>query len=172
MPTCSDIINDIIQREGGFVDHPDDRGGPTMYGITLQTLSLFRDRVCTVEELQSMSMDEARMIYQDRYIRIPGFWQIGHPRLLALVVDMGVHHGVDGAVRMIQEALKVNVDGIFGPKTLEAVNAMDWMTVYVLLLARRGDKIGNILDHDHSQVVFAKGWIKRDITDWLRAIAR
>jgi hypothetical protein len=28
------LIDEVISREGGYVDHPADRGGPTMFGIT------------------------------------------------------------------------------------------------------------------------------------------
>jgi hypothetical protein len=28
------LVDALIEREGGFVDHPDDKGGPTCFGIT------------------------------------------------------------------------------------------------------------------------------------------
>ena len=42
-----DLISDIIRREGGYVNHPDDRGGPTNYGITQATLSEWRRQPVT-----------------------------------------------------------------------------------------------------------------------------
>ena len=32
--TIDEFIDDVIAREGGYVDHPADRGGPTRWGIT------------------------------------------------------------------------------------------------------------------------------------------
>ncbi|HET9352640.1 MAG TPA: glycosyl hydrolase 108 family protein, partial [Sphingomicrobium sp.] len=29
-----DLIDELIEREGGYVNHPADRGGPTRFGIT------------------------------------------------------------------------------------------------------------------------------------------
>lgn len=39
MKTVDEMIDAIIRREGGYVNHPADRGGPTRYGITMATLS-------------------------------------------------------------------------------------------------------------------------------------
>ena len=34
--TVDQMIDDILRREGGYVNHPADKGGPTKYGITLK----------------------------------------------------------------------------------------------------------------------------------------
>jgi len=39
---AANVIYDLIEREGGFSNHPADKGGPTKYGITQQTLSEWR----------------------------------------------------------------------------------------------------------------------------------
>ena len=45
-------ISEVLLTEGGYVDHPDDRGGPTNYGITQKTLSDFLGHEATKEEVQ------------------------------------------------------------------------------------------------------------------------
>ena len=44
-------IATIIEREGGFVDNPSDKGGATKYGVTLNTLSEYMGKECTVDDL-------------------------------------------------------------------------------------------------------------------------
>ena len=41
--TAQKIIDGIIKREGGYVNNPTDRGGPTKFGITLTTLGVWRE---------------------------------------------------------------------------------------------------------------------------------
>jgi len=69
------LIDDIIRREGGFVNHPADRGGPTKYGITAKTLGNWRQLgwLATSDEVATLTESEAREIYRHRYILAPGF---------------------------------------------------------------------------------------------------
>ena len=71
--TDTAIIDAILRREGGFVDHPADQGGPTKYGVTQRTLKQYRGRSVTVGDLRDLGESEARLIYQRLYITGPGF---------------------------------------------------------------------------------------------------
>ena len=64
------ILDEIIRREGGYVNHPADRGGPTNFGITAQTLGSWRKlgRPATAAEVQALTETEARAIYRQQYI--------------------------------------------------------------------------------------------------------
>lgn len=119
--TDAAIISDLIAREGGYVDNPDDRGGPTNMGITLATLASWRGRICTAAEVQSLTVDEAAQIYEKRYIQDPGFGQIVNDKLRVLLIDTGVNSGPDQAVKMLQRGLGLTQDGILGPLTLSVL---------------------------------------------------
>ena len=69
------IIDDVIRREGGYVNHASDRGGPTNWGITARALGDWRGlgRVASAEEVNGLTVAEARTIYMDRYVYRPGF---------------------------------------------------------------------------------------------------
>ena len=158
---ATQILDDIIRREGGFVDHPADRGGPTKYGITQRTLSEWLKREATREDVESLTEPAARSIYFDLYLREPRFNQIEDERLRALVVDSGVNHGVRRAAKWLQRAAGVADDGIVGPRTLAAVNGSDSAALYRKVLAQRAIFYGKIITNDPSQAVFAHGWMRR-----------
>ena len=154
-------IEGILRREGGYVDHPADRGGPTKYGITLRTLSRWRGSRAIPEDVRALTKGQARRIYRHLYIEKPGFDRIDDSRLRTLVVDCGVHHGVSKAARWLQRAVGVKADGRVGPVTLGAVNAAPPKAVRCRLLASRSISFGAIITADPSQAAFARGWMRR-----------
>lgn len=155
------LMDEIIQREGGFVYHAEDLGGPTKYGITQATLSAWLGKPVGVEAVKNLTEKEARWIYNALYITRPGFHKIEYGPLQALMVDCGVHHGVRRAIKWLQHAVKVKEDGIIGPVTLKAVNAAYGPALYRAVLARRLQFFGAILRRNPKQVVFAHGWLNR-----------
>lgn len=168
--TDDDIIRDILAREGGYVDRPEDRGGPTKYGITLATLSGWRKRQVTAADVQALTEAEAWDIYRHRYIGEPGFATLGDVRLRALLVDSGVHSGPKNAVRFLQRALGVPADGVLGPVTRAAIWQVEprklWLTVFAERLQFIGRLISNDLtDADRDGIPdnaeFAAGWLNR-----------
>ena len=159
--TDTAIIDHILRREGGFVDHPADQGGSTNYGITQRTLKQYRGRPVTVGELRALEEGETRLIYERLYIRGPGFDRIRSRRLRALVIDCAVNHGPSRAARWLQAAVGTRVDGVFGPLTLAAANAAEEETLYKRVLAQRCRFYGQIIARDPSQAAFAAGWAAR-----------
>jgi len=155
------IADAIIQREGGFTDHPNDRGGATKYGITLRTLEWWRKRPVTVEDVKNLSLDEAREIYIAMYIKAPGFDKVPESMLQLQLVDFGVNSGPGAAILNLQEILGVPADGKLGPRTLEALSQADLNKVNIALLKRRLMMIARIVKRDNKQVAFLMGWIKR-----------
>ena len=151
----------VLAHEGGFVDHPDDRGGATRYGITEGTLYRARQDLGDLpSDVRDLSRDEARRIYADLY------WtpSLAHalPWPASYVhMDAAVQHGVGRAVRFLQAALGVTVDGRVGPETRGATQAVrDWRPVTADMLTRRSLYYIRILA-DRSQASFARGWANR-----------
>jgi len=107
------ILDEVIRREGVYVNHPADRVGPTNFGITAQTLGSWRKlgHPATAAELQALTEPEARAIYRQQYTTSPGFETVTHPALLHLLVDARVHSGPKGAVQWLQAALGIAADG-------------------------------------------------------------
>lgn len=165
--TDTDIVAAVLAREGGFVDNPADTGGPTNMGVTLAALFAWRKRPVTIADLKALTRQEAAAIYQKRYIVAPGFDAISNPAMRALVVDSGVNHGPEDAVRFMQRALGgLKVDGVFGPLTRAAVNAAAPLRLYVRTCAERMREYGRLITARPADSVFAAGWSDR-VADFL-----
>ena len=166
--TIDQLIDEIILREGGLVDHPNDRGKITKYGITLKTLSGWLGKPASADAIRNLEVETARKIYLSLYVERPKFNQIVDPQLRALVADFGVHSGTATATKQLQKVLKVPADGILGPKTLEALDAADPITVYYAYFKTRVLFLIDIILSDPTQISFLKGWIGNRMMEFVR----
>ena len=133
LPTKSvrQIAEDIVAREGGFVNDPDDPGGATNHGVTINTLKqlgldLTGDGQVTVEDVRRLTRPQAVEIFVSHYFVAPKIGQLPAP-LHASVFDMYVNSGAN-AVKILQKLLirmgqDVAVDGRIGPQTIGAAAA-------------------------------------------------
>lgn len=163
-----DLIDRLLEREGGYVNHPADRGGPTNYGITQETLSRWRGKPVTAFQVQTMQKAEARQIYKDQYFDRPGFGAIADPELQEFVFDYAVNSGPAAAAKGLQTALKGmglytgGIDGGFGPQSQAAVRACrNVPELYYRTKCERYELFLRFIARDPGQSVFATGWANR-----------
>lgn len=117
---CVDIV---LAGEGGFSNHPQDPGGATNFGITQRTLQAWRRSDVSVEDVQKLTIDEARQIYQAAYWNVLNCDNL--PKGVDLVVfDFGVNAGPARSAKLLQKVVGANQDGAIGPATLAAVAVM------------------------------------------------
>ncbi|MEM9795779.1 MAG: holin-associated N-acetylmuramidase [Pseudomonadota bacterium] len=131
MLSVRSIAEDIVAREGGFVNDPDDPGGATNYGVTIHTmrrlgLDLDGDGDVDVSDVRAMTRAKAVDIFIDHYFRRVRVDRLPAP-LQASVFDMYVNAG-SNAVRILQRMLNgmgqdIAVDGAIGPMTIRAAHA-------------------------------------------------
>lgn len=129
MLTVRQIAGEIVDREGGFVNDPDDPGGATKFGVTIHTmrrlgLDLTGDGVVGVGDVRALSRSQAVDIFVTHYFERPGVAEVPAD-LQASLFDMYVNAG-GNAVKILQRMLRdmgyaVAVDGAIGPQTLAAV---------------------------------------------------
>ncbi len=164
--TVDRVIDGVLEREGGFVNDPADRGGPTKFGITQQTLALWREKPVTRADVELLTVEEARDIYRQVYVTQPGFAAaVQNERLLALVVDYAVLSGPQTAVKALQRAIGIHDDGIIGPQTVRLLAAHSGSPeVYRRLLADRIAHHCEIVLTNPSQRRFLRGWLNRCVS--------
>lgn len=130
MQTVEQIAKEIVAREGGYVNDPDDPGGATNYGVTIGTmrrlgLDLTGDGQVTAADVRALSRAQATDIFIEHYWRRPRICDLPAP-LHATVFDMYVNAG-SNAVRILQRLVRdmrieVTVDGVIGPQTIAVVD--------------------------------------------------
>lgn len=160
--TDKDIIDGILQHEGSaYTNVPGDRGGPTRYGITLKTLAAWRKVPVLPTDVQLLTEEEARAIYQHEYIIEPGFSQIADDALRVAVIDAGVNSSPKRATGWLQLALGVKVDGVLGTETIGALATTNATSVLHRFLLYRLEHLAKMCEHDPEQRKFAAGWLIR-----------
>lgn len=131
-----------------------DKGGRTQYGISEKANpEAWADGKVTEEE--------AREIYRRKYVLGPGFDKIPDFHLRAQLVDFGVNSGPALAIMKLQVILGVDVDGVLGPQTLQALSQVHPEAVSTRLVAERVKMIGRIIKKDPSQLKNINGWLDR-----------
>lgn len=156
------VIDDIIRREGStFTDRASDRGHATKFGIDLATLSAWRRKPCTAQDVADLTEDEARDIYVTDFVIGPRFNEIADASLQDLVVDFGVNSSPRTAAEALQAAVGVKVDGVIGSVTLAAVNARDARATFKRVLAARMRFEGRLITNHPDQAANAAGWANR-----------
>lgn len=177
--TPRQIAWEIVGREGGFVNDPDDPGGATKWGVTIHTmrrlkLDLDRDGDVDVEDVRALTQERAVELFLDHYFDAPRIDELPGP-LQATVFDMQVNAG-SNAIRILQRVIRqfgvnVAVDGVIGPKTLAAARKVMEIApghfVDAYGIARRDYYLG-IADRRPASRKYARrrdggkgGWIKR-----------
>lgn len=171
------LIEELIEREGGYVNDPTDRGGETMYGITLKTARAHGYQ----GEMKLLPYEMAFHIYQTTYWAPLKLDEISlqSEALTEQLFDFGINSGVAHAAKALQTTLNVmnnrqtlyvdlKADGIFGSRTLNALGK--FLThrkrkgLKVLTETVRGLRIAFCIDiavNDESQEKYQFGWISR-----------
>lgn len=163
--TDADILAAIIATEGGYVNRPDDAGGPTKYGVTIDTLASFRKCACTASDVESLTTDEAEQIYDLKYLVGPNFDQLEDIKLRYITTDSAVLFGPILATQFLQAILKQPQDGICGPKTIAAANTYpDSRYIINQMAASRVSYHCDRVVKNPSQLVFLNGWVARALT--------
>lgn len=150
-------------RKTGLANDPDDRGGLTMCGVTYATYATYcnrRNKKATTNGLRNLSyaewLDILKTMFWDRWKAD----QIENQALANILVDWVWASGITG-IKRPQRILKVEADGIVGPKTLAALNSRAPEELFAELHKDRIAHVESIVQKSPSQKKFLKGWKRR-----------
>jgi lysozyme family protein len=169
------LIESLIEREGGYVNHPADRGGPTAFGIT-EAVARANGYV---GPMKLMPREEAADIYRRLYWHRPRLDFLGEisPRIAAELFDSGVNMGPAVAITFLQRALTalnrsgrdfpdLIPDGRIGAATHEAlrrflaIRGRDGETVLLRALdALQGERYVRLAERRPANEAFLYGWL-------------
>ena len=109
-------IAGVIRREGGYVDDPDDLGGPTKFGITLDDWKQYFGVDGSAKDIENLDTTMATAMYL-KLVWTPMNLDGLPPELATVLFDQGVLRGSTTAIRTLQGVLHIMPDGHLGPAT-------------------------------------------------------
>jgi len=173
------LIDALLDREGGYVNHPADRGGPTNWGITEAVARAHGYKGA----MRALPREEAAAIYRRLYWLRPRINEVAKrsARIAAELFDTGVNMGPAVAVTFLQRALSalnrngrdypdLTPDGRIGPRTLQALDAFLELrgkggeTVLMRALdALQGERYVRLAERRPANEAFLYGWLANRI---------
>lgn len=173
----------VIDNEGGFVNHPEDAGGPTKYGVTQKTLESWRKlNYLPSLNVEEITESEAAKIYYEWYWRKMDLDQVVSDVIATALLDTGVIRGTTKAIEYAQVVLNtyipleytekrnapvqpvgLDVDGIAGEEFFRRINHPQTTDESFIRKLEEKLRHGYIqIAHDKpNQKVFLQGWLNR-----------
>ncbi|MBO1529664.1 glycoside hydrolase family 108 protein [Psychrobacter sp. F1192] len=152
MNVFDNIFDRLMKHEGGYVNHPNDPGGETMYGVTKRVAQAHG----YYGPMRSLPKSTAKAITEKSYYKAVKGDQLD--RLIAWqLTDAAYNHGNRQAVKFLQRAVGASADGLIGPRTLAAVEKMDKNDVVFLFNAERIEFYTRL----RTWQTFGRGWARR-----------
>jgi len=174
------LIEELMEREGGYVHHPADKGGATCFGITEAVARAHG----YAGPMRLLPREEAATIYKRLHWLRPRFDEIARRsvRIAAELFDSGVNMGPAVAATFLQRALTalnrggkdyldLTPDGRIGPITLHALDAFlavrgkaGGETVLLRALeALQGERYLRLAERRPANEAFLYGWLANRI---------
>lgn len=176
--TFEKAIKVVLKHEGGYVDHPNDPGGATNFGVSLRylkTLSLGLadidgDGDIDADDVRRMTLEDAQRIYKVDWWDKYKYGQLSNQTLATKVFDLAINMGASRSHKLLQAAINTTqrqqlvVDGVIGPKTIQAINNMSDRQLQNVLTAycnKAWSYYQQLITANAKLAVFKKGWRNR-----------
>jgi lysozyme family protein len=137
MSNFDKAIKLILKHEGGYVNNPNDNGGPTAFGVSLAFLKgcgdlgdFDHDGDVDIEDIKNMTVDQATLIYKTQWWDKYKYSAVTDLTIATKIFDFSVNMGSSRAHKLLQTSLnkafglKLTVDGVLGNATFSMINAV------------------------------------------------
>jgi lysozyme family protein len=159
-----DALRVVLIHEGGseFTDNPNDPGGATKYGISLrfvrgEGVDIDHDGDIDADDIKGLSAEDAEKLYASFFwapVHADNFMQ----PVAAKLFDVGVNVGTKRGAVLAQKAALAEVDGLIGPQTIRAINAMQPALFIANMERVQTDFYEAIVADRPAAVEFLEGW--------------
>jgi lysozyme family protein len=157
-------LEHLLKSEGGFTNDPrdpgnklpDGRAGCTMLGVTQASWEAFIGKRTTQEKMQQLTPEDVAPIYRKKYWDAVSGDELP-TGLDYLMFDFAVNAGPGRAIKVMQSALGVAVDGVIGRKTMQAINESDPTSLIETFSDSKMDYYRTLITFQ----TFGKGWTNR-----------
>ena len=185
MANFDKVFEHLMEIEGLYSNHKDDRGHETMYGITKATARAHGYK----GDMSSLKLEEAKYIYEHSYFNNCGFDKIQNTKIATELTEFYVNTGrhktavsfLQRSFNLLNKNINLKEDGILGDKTAQTINNYKYykslhtvMNIlqgsYYISLAEGDDKMkADLIDHEYTvgdvkAKSFIRGWIDRRIS--------
>ncbi|RRD40610.1 hypothetical protein EII29_01320 [Leptotrichia sp. OH3620_COT-345] len=157
------IFKYLIDVEGGYSNHKNDKGGATKYGI----IEIEARKYGYKGDMRNFPLESAKEIYKNKYFYRNKLDKINDDRIALSICDWIVNSGANGVkkaqkvLNTLNENSNLTVDGIIGKHTLEALNSVDPEKFLKAYHISQREYYNNIVKRNPEQGVFLKGWQNR-----------
>ena len=156
------IFDYLLKVEGGYSDDKNDKGGKTKYGIIEEEARDFGYK----GNMQDLTKDFAKNIYLKKYYLGNKLDKVVNDKVALSICDWAVNSGRNGtknaqiAINQLTNA-NLDVDGIIGNKTLDALNAVDPEKFLEFYHNLQKNYYKGKVETDKTQEDFLAGWLNR-----------
>lgn len=170
MSNFEQAVKVVLKHEGGLVNHPDDPGGITHFGISLRFLHSTQEyKNVDADFVRYLTEDQAKEIYKKYWWDKYNYGQFSQS-LATKIFDLSVNMGARQAHKLLQRACRsvgfvLVDDGLIGPKSLAVIDKItENGQVPELVAALRSEAAGFyrlLVEQKPSFKSFIRGWLRR-----------
>ncbi len=161
-------IEKTLGHEGGYINHPNDKGGETNWGITIAVARAngYKDKIKDMS--REVAIGFYKLIYWDKL----NLDKVNNQAIAEIIFDLSVNTGISSAGKKAQEMINfmtkekdIEVDGDIGSITLRKLNDIDTSRerelAILLLTFIQGEHYLNCMRNREENEAFALGWLRR-----------